>query len=185
MLHYNAPGEHTVLVVRKHWFILLRDTIEFVVLFFVPFILYELAVTPNIISNVFGFSPLALPPLDPETAVLFKTMWGLFIWVKLFGVWTNYYLDVWIITDKRIVAIDQIRFFSRHMSVCRLERVQDIAVDVHGIIATMLNFGDLVVQTAGAEKDFTIKGIPRPQQVKDSIMREHDKTVDHSATSGV
>ncbi|OGG47443.1 hypothetical protein A3D66_02480 [Candidatus Kaiserbacteria bacterium RIFCSPHIGHO2_02_FULL_50_9] len=178
MLHWNAEGETTVRIVRKHWFILLQETAGFVVLFFAPFILYGLLTG----SAPFG-ATLGLPTMQPVTfapaeAALLTAAWTLFIWAKLFGAWTNYYLDVWIITNRRIVSIDQIRFFSRTMSIFRMDRIQDVTVDVHGFIPTLLNFGDLQVQTAGVEQKFIIRGVPRPQHIKDIIMREHDTAVE-------
>src|SRR3989344_2238624 len=179
MLHYNAPDEQTILIVRKHWFILLRSTLGLLVLFLFPFVLLK------ILPAIALFGGTALPPIPlPEGVVSFLTvLWALVMWIKLFGIWTNYYLDTWIITDKRVVAIDQIRFFNRQMSIFRLERIQDIIVNVNGFLPTVLNFGDIQIETAGEEEDFIIKGIPRPQHMKDVIMRQHDAVVERENRS--
>ena len=82
-------------------------------------------------------------------------------------------MDVWILTDRKIIDIEQLSLFSREVSEFRLDRVQDITVEVRGIISTMLKFGTLHVQTAGATREFVIKNIPDPYKVRDIIMDWH------------
>lgn len=103
--------------------------------------------------------------------------WFAVLWTVFFIVWTNYYLDVWIVTDHRIVDIEQFSLFSRDVSEFRLDRVQDLTVEVKGILPTLLNFGDLHVQTAGMHHQFHINDVENPYAVKDRIIKEHDKAV--------
>ena len=56
------------------------------------------------------------------------------------------------------------------MSEIPLSRVQDITIEVHGIIETLLGFGTIRIQTAG-ERDFYIHDVPRLQTLKDLIMQ--------------
>lgn len=35
----------------------------------------------------------------------------------------------------------------------------------------MLGFGDINVQSAGASDEFTMRGIPRPEQMRDLILK--------------
>ena len=160
-------------VVRKHWFILLLELAIPVIVLPLPFLLYdfisgqELALGAEIITTTI---PEALLPFLVAT-------WVLLIWIKLFGVWTDYYLDTWIVTDKRIIDIEQRGFFRRHISSFRMERIQDVTIEVNGIIATLLNFGDIHVQTAGESREFIIKGIPKPKQLKEAILRQSDIVV--------
>jgi uncharacterized membrane protein YdbT with pleckstrin-like domain len=81
-----------------------------------------------------------------------------------------YVLDVWIVTDKRIIDSTQHGFFSRSVSELHLSRVQDISVKVDGLFQSLLKFGDLVIQTAGTENKFDFRQIPNPNEVKNQIM---------------
>jgi len=84
-------------------------------------------------------------------------------------------LDHWIITDRRIIVIDQIRFFQRNVSIFRLERLQDIEFNVSGLIATVLNFGTLKAQTAGThEHNFQTSGLPDPRGLQGLIQKATD-----------
>ncbi len=82
-----------------------------------------------------------------------------------------YALDVWIVTDRRIIDSTQHGFFNRTISELHLSRVQDISTQTKGIIPTFLKFGDLQVQTAGTEEKFKFFQIPNPGKVKDTIMK--------------
>jgi uncharacterized membrane protein YdbT with pleckstrin-like domain len=83
-----------------------------------------------------------------------------------------YILDVWIVTDHRIIDSTQHGFFNRSISELHISRIQDISVKTDGFIQTLLKFGDLEVQTAGTENKFHFRQIPDPEGVKNKIM-EH------------
>jgi hypothetical protein len=106
---------------------------------------------------------------------------GIAIWTTItlmgaFAIWTHYYLDLWIVTDRRIILIDQIRFFNRNVSIFRLERLQDIKFSVKGIVATLLNFGTVKAQTASSfESNFKTNGLPDPRGLQAIIQKAMDQ----------
>ena len=87
----------------------------------------------------------------------------------LFVFWTNYYLDVWIITNKKILNVDQHGLFKREVIVLHLDKIQDITYMVDGLVATTLNYGNIKVTTAGKEAEFVLPGIPNPALVQAKI----------------
>lgn len=95
---------------------------------------------------------------------------SLFLWAFLFFIFIDYYLDVWVITNERIVNIEQRGLFKREISELRLEKVQDLTTEIGGIISTLFDFGDLYVQTAGKRERFLFKSIPHPERIKDVIL---------------
>jgi len=159
--------------VRKHWFILFAQTAGVILLAIVP------------IPLVFvGLSSIEiLPGLAIEVgelyapAIFFLTAWFLVMWMSLFGIWTDYYLDNWVVTNRRVIAIDQQGFFRRKVASFRLERLQNVTIDIHGIIATFLNFGHITAETAGNTEAFIIRGIPDPRGVKALIQEHADEVI--------
>ncbi|MCR4260750.1 MAG: PH domain-containing protein [Candidatus Colwellbacteria bacterium] len=161
-------GEHVVFEVRRHWYVLARESGFIVLMALVPlFILGGF--------NYYGFDEELLLPILALCAGWLTILWTLF-----FVVWTNYYLDVWIITDERIVDIEQFSLFNRDISEFRMDRIQDITIDVKGMIPTLMGFGNLHVQTAGMHHEFHIMEVPNPYGVKDRITRIHDRAVDRA-----
>ncbi len=158
--------EQVLLTVRKHWFILGLQVLAIVILAILPCVLF---VAISVVA------PLSF--LEKVNAGLIITLyigWLIVMWMALFSVWTNYYLDVWTVTNKRVIAVDQRGFFYRTTGSFRLERLQDIIVSVNGLVATLLNYGTLEIQTAGDEKNFKASGLPNPPRIKSIILNATD-----------
>lgn len=166
------PDETMLAVVRKHWFILLRDIAAPLLLLIVPLAVYLFSRDVILESTVLEGVTHA-----GAAALFFISCWGLIMWMMLFLVWTDYYLDMWIITDQRIITIDQQGFFRRLIASFRYERMQDISIEINGFIPTMLDFGNIRAQTAGHEVDFKMNGAPNPRELKALILSAADQTV--------
>lgn len=95
----------------------------------------------------------------------------LFLWVTLFLIWIDVSFDVWIITEERIVNIEQKGLFTRRVSELRFHTIQDVTSEVNGVLPSILNYGDVLVQTAGENPRFIFRNIPNPIEVKDRIMQ--------------
>ena len=96
--------------------------------------------------------------------------------------WTNYYLDMWLLTDKSLIDVDQIGLFAREISNLRLDKIQDITAEVIGPIDTILHIGTVHVQTAGGEKEFVISQVSSPNHVKGLIQSAYHKQVEEIKT---
>ncbi len=85
---------------------------------------------------------------------------------------------MWVITNKRLIDVEQFGFFHREVSTLRMEQIQDITVETRGIVATLLNFGNIHVQSAAESREFTIRGIPNPKKIKELIFKQHDRAIE-------
>jgi len=74
--------------------------------------------------------------------------------------------------------MDQKSLFSRDVATSMLEHVEDITTEIHGLIPTLLGFGDIHLQTAAESREFTIKGIPSPADVRRKIMKAQEDAVE-------
>ncbi len=157
-------------VVHRHWFYLFKEVIAFGMVAFVPLIAV-------ILFYGFGLGAYVVIPGSPGLLfAAFMCAWFLLIAPMVMVVWTDYHLDMLLITNRRIIAIEQKGLFAREISSFRYERIQDITIEIHGIIATLLDFGDIHIQTAGDNRDFLITYIPKPQRVKDCAFKEYNRT---------
>lgn len=164
-------GETVIRSVRKHWLVLLFEVLPFLILAYLPLMV------PGILDFVSGTSN-ALEPLiaflvgGNPWITLMLGLWWLMMWIAAFNTFTSYYLNQWIITTHRIVEIKQNGFFDRHVSSVHLNRVQDVTTEIHGIFGTLLGFGTLIVQSAGANDFFRMYGVEDPAGLRDLVMRE-------------
>lgn len=155
----EANNEKTVLVLRRHPFFIILRLLFFIFLILLPEILVALFYGFLATNNLF------------DIFLFVSSVWYLFIWSAAFYSLTMYTLDIWIVTNRRIIDSKQHGFFNRTVSELHLSRIQDISVETKGIIQTFFRFGDLLVQTAGAEEKFKFLQIPHPVRVKDEIMK--------------
>ncbi len=98
--------------------------------------------------------------------------------VGLFGfiAWLDFYFDVHILTSLRLVDIDQNRLFSRSIAELALDDIEDVKVTRNGILETVANFGDVLVQTAGEKPNFLLDKISFPQEVAALILDLSEQT---------
>jgi len=162
--------------VRKHWFMLFTQVFGIFFAAIFPIIIYFVISHLNLPAAIIDF-------IKWQLVTGLYAFWLLILWIALFSIWTNYYLDVWTVTNKRVVAIDQLGLFRRKTSSFRLERLQDITVEVNGILATFLDYGSIRAQTAGADSiEFIALGLPHPREFKSLILRAADETTFKTTT---
>lgn len=162
-LFHLSIGEKVILRLRRHWFIFFKRSLLFVIEAIVPLIIYIL------IAN---FSPDLLATQPTNVFIIFGTsIYLLFIWVIYFNSWINYYLDLWLITNKQIIDVNQVDIFNRQVSKAPLFRIQDVMAECKGFFPTLLDFGNVYIQTAGSseEERFILKQIPHPFEVANKI----------------
>lgn len=166
--------EKIIRIVRKHWFVLLGDVFFVLVALSLPvFALFLLGAAPFNFLFTFTGSTTAFIGF-----LLFS--WLLVIWMVAWHLWTDYYLDVLIISNKRIFDIEQKGLFSRLSSSFRIDRIQNITVDQRGIIQTLLDFGTLRMETAGEREDFIANYIARPYEIKKFLNALQDTAIEQT-----
>jgi hypothetical protein len=149
---YRLPNqikdENIVRIIRKDIFVMLQKIILEILLIVLPFIFLAASITlfPNILEGDISY----------PFVVLFGGIYYLFIWLFFFFSFIDYYLDVWIITNKRIIDVEQRGFFSRVISEQKIENIQDVTSEIHGIIPTIFKFGTVHVQTAAEKSRFIL-----------------------------
>ena len=160
------PGEHVVKEVRKHWFLFLGELLPYAIFMVIPFALPKLLVLAPPLAKYVDF-------FDYHT-VLGRAglgVWLLVVWTSAWGAFTRYFLNAWVLTNQRIATIKQRRFFFREVSSLLLPRVQDVTTNVTGVVSSLLGLGDIKVQSAGADVEFTMRGIPHPEHMRDLILK--------------
>ncbi|MHB8660389.1 MAG: PH domain-containing protein [Minisyncoccota bacterium] len=159
------PGEHVVREARKHWLLFLTELLPYAILAVVPFALPKLLALAPTVHAAASFdyqTPLARAALGVYLLVTWTLAWSAF---------TRYFLNLWVLTNQRIVDIKQHGYFNREVSSLFLSRVQDVTTDVTGVLPSLLDIGTINVQSAGTVDEFHMRGIPRPEQMRDIILK--------------
>jgi uncharacterized membrane protein YdbT with pleckstrin-like domain len=165
-LQKHFPGqladETIYTVIHRHWFNILSHFIAIIFLTFLILIFYFFAEpTAGLLKTSF----------EPSVVSFITTTALLFLWLYAFFIWIDYYFDVWVITNERVLNVEQKGLFTRIISEVHLGRVQDVTTKVEGFLPTLLHYGDIFVQTAGEEKHFHFRNVGDPDKHKDDIVK--------------
>ncbi len=149
------------LVWRKHWLGLLRS-----IFWPLVFVLLLASGILFLISNIFmGIIELSAAVYISIFLVVFMALAGSVFW--LWWAWTDWRNDFYIVTDQRIEHIEQKPlWFDDERMVLSLERVQNVEYRKRGPVAHLLNYGDVIIQTAAAEGLTVFRFVPEPDQVQ-------------------
>lgn len=162
--HYHFEGqqedEKILQIIRRHWF---NIFMQYVPVIFMVILLLAVAVTVAALFPDF-FREYSL------TIWFFESLLLLTIWIYASLIFVDYYLDVWIITDRRVVNVEQKGLFLRDVSELRYRKIQDVTTEVNGFFPTMLNYGNVYVQTAGERPRFLFRNVPNPYDIKGTLM---------------
>lgn len=166
MMHLRSlpnarPGETMVLFLRRHWIDL------FTMLSFSAF----LVAIPFIIGTGLILSEASILE-HPVFAPLLLSILGAYLLITLLITLTeitDYWLDVWIVTNERIINSEQHGLFNRVVSEVYLNQIQDLTSEQKGFLNTFLTFGNVYAQTAAERERFTFKNIDNPDSVKITI----------------
>ena len=165
--------EEVVEIKRRHFLVLLVEilplilfliigVIAAIVIFFVSFSL------PEIVTEIIP----GLADVKMRLLILYFISIGMIIiWQIALVIFANYFLDCWIITNERTIHTELKSLFGRILSSIPHTKIQDITVNINGIIPTLLKYGDLQIQTAGQFNEFIFKQIPEPYKTKEIIFR--------------
>lgn len=155
-----APNETILRVMRRHWIVFAGPSSVFVLLLILPSIFFTLA--PR-------YFPVLQSPLFRSVAHFGLALYFMALLIYIFTLWLIYYLDIWVVTNQRVIDIEQLGIFRRRVSEIPLERVENVTVEIPGLVATALGFGNVRIQTAG-EGEFTISQVTDFYQVQSLIL---------------
>ena len=168
--HFSGQknGEKVITVVHRHWFNIIIQYLP--LLGFLCLMGIAHFYLPSINSD-FASSPYSTLQYFIETLFLMIILCIASI------IWIDYYFDVWIITNERVIDIEQKGLFIRVVSELKVSRIQDVSTSVKGLFPTIFNYGDLRIQTAGTAERFRFIKVPNPYGLKDILMEMQKRKV--------
>ena len=163
-------NEELYMVVRKHWIILVQT------------FLYAMMLMIMCIGIYLIGSFARIPVVFILTTLIGVIMVGMqYIFVQ----WVNNELDLLVITNRRIISYDQIKFLDRKMSQTTIDLVQEVNASTSGLLWNLLHYGNLIMKTAsdstGDVSDFNMSLISEPIQTSriiHSFIDEYRHSVD-------
>lgn len=153
-------GEQVVLLLRRHWFTNVKWVLVALVLLFFP------AIFLNILLSS---SPTLVTLIPLKYQIILTILWYLAVMGFTFEQFLMWYFNVYLVTNKRLIDVDFVGLFYKQISETELEKVQDITHRVAGFASTFLNYGHVLIQTAGETPNFEFLDTPYPASVQNTI----------------
>lgn len=168
IIHHMFPGqfpnEEVVFLVRRHWSLIAKQILR-------------LAIAHIILIAVYAFLFYVLQWELPQEGALY-ILGVIIISAYLLGAWllylhefVDYHLDIWILTDRRILNIEQAGLFNRTISELDIGKIQDVTAETKGKVQTFLNYGNVHIQTAAETQRFIFEQVANPQEIARQIIK--------------
>jgi CRP-like cAMP-binding protein len=142
---------------RKHWIALVRPIA-------VPTTLTVAATLITIYLAYLNLSNLAPILIGYGVLMVFLFPW----WLWKFDDWQN---DTYQVTATRIIDVEQRPFYLREQRrEASLGKIQNVSLEIPGVLGKLLNYGSVTIETAGAEP-FTFDCVKNPRDVQAEIFR--------------
>jgi len=156
---HKKQSEQIEMMLRRHPLTFVPKIVLFLVLIAVRFI-FPILFQETLLQN----------PFWGVVLFLVGSIYLLLVLVLFLAQFIDYYLDVWIITNERIIDINQAGLFKRTVGELDLEKVQDAGSEIKGFFATFFNYGDVEIQTAGVEQKFKFFKVPKSHLVRNKVL---------------
>lgn len=167
----GTPKEYEKIefICRRHIATFLPKIFLFLFLLATPWIVYFLIS----LSNPYFFQE----ETKKVAGLFFLVGFYLFSTLLFLTLFVDYFLDVWVVTNERIIDIRQEGIFSRTVAETRFYLVQDVTSERKGVFQTIFNYGNVYVQTAAEKGRFVFENVPNPFSIAQKIMTlvEKDK----------
>lgn len=139
------PWEKVEFIIRRHWIVYIMLGLFALWWVFLSIVIYVL----------FWFTP---------ATHLANSVYWMYYSMFLYVHWLNYELDLIVVTDSRLIAIEQKSFLNRAVGETYLDKVQEVSFQVKGIFANLFDYGHILPKTAGSTSRFDMTFSPKPME---------------------
>jgi uncharacterized membrane protein YdbT with pleckstrin-like domain len=151
-IHFDIQDseEHVILLLRKHWIT---------------------NITWIFLAIIFMIAPLALASfpmlsfLPANYQFMAVIVWYLFTTAFIFEQFLSWYFNIYLVTDQRVIDYDFSNLLYKGSADADIEKIQDVSYKTGGIAQVIFNFGDLLIETAGAIPNLDFEKVPNPAYV--------------------
>ena len=154
-LQNMRPWEEVLMVVKRHWIVYVMLFIYFfsgVIVTFMIFFFFWL--------NTWWY-------------MLNIILW-LILSIILYIEWLNHELDMYVVTNNRVIGLEQIAFLNRAVTECNLWQIQEVNSKAKWLLANIFNYWTLSIQTAGSKTTLKMEFCPDVMQTSRKILNVVD-----------
>jgi len=152
--------EEVVLTLRKH-------PITLVPIFFNSLVFFTLIFFSNFVIAQF-LRPIQVVYIN----VFFIFFSFIYLWIQI----VNWYFTIGIVTSKQVIDADFDALLFRNMTRTDISHIEDVTVKTSGFISSILDYGNIHIQTAGSEINSEFLEVPHPARaahIIENLLKDH------------
>lgn len=151
----RLENEEVLLLLRKHF------------VTNIPWIIKAIALSmvPLIIGMVVFFEFISIDFLPPNYAFISLLFYYFIVFGYVFVNYITWFYNVSLVTNERIVDVDFSQIVFENVAATKLTQVEDVHYSQIGVIRSIFDYGDVVLQTAGTLPNFDFLAVPHPERV--------------------
>lgn len=150
----QLQDEEVLAFCRKHWVCILPHLVTIVFIWPVIFLYTFIFGAKGILDLLgqTGYRIFSIALLILLTFVLHR------VFLRLF----NYYLNIFIITNLRLVDLKKTVFFKDNRNAIDIKEIQDCTMNRSGFLQTILNYGEINILLSAVNEPITMQYMPNP-----------------------
>ncbi len=92
---------------------------------------------------------------------------GWLLIIKTLYIWRR---NLLVVTTLRIIDVNQKSIFNRTISEVGYDMMQNVTYEVDGVLATILNYGNLIFETIGSDTAYVFKRVKNPVRIQNVVI---------------
>ena len=120
------------------------------------------SLVPLLFLIFLSFFGVILPEDYTFTLVLF---YYLMLLGYIFVQFISWFFNITLVTNQRVVDIDFSQLVFESVAATKLPQLEDVSYHQIGVLASVFDYGDVTVQTAGKASNFLFAHVPHPEKV--------------------
>lgn len=153
------PNEKIFVYLRRHWIENISWIFRNFTYSFIPFVLYFLL----------EFLGIDLSVLSEQIQLVILLAFYSVIITNIFRDFFDWFFDIYIITNERIVNYHFKPFSNYKVKEAMLQSIDSIKETSGGVVSNLFGYGDLIMTIDGPNDQFTFQRIPNASTVRDII----------------
>lgn len=146
----QATDEEVLLLLRKHPILLLKPIFIIIIGLIIPTFLFANPVLA-FLSLKFNFA--------------FMVVWYLLLLGYALEAFLAWFFNVYIVTDERVIDVDFLSIVQTNISSAKIDNIEDVTATKTGVLATVVDYGTVTMQTAAEKREFEFEDVPHPGKV--------------------
>ena len=167
----QRPNEIILLLLRRHFITNLTWILTAIIFSLIPIVFIVLSSRLTLLTVI---------QIPRQFAIILVLFYYLILFSYVFVNFITWFYNVFLVTNERVVDVDYSNIVVHNVAETRVRQIEDVHYVQSGFIRALFNFGDIFIQTAGAEKIFEALAVPKPREaasiIADLIGKEAHET---------